>query len=110
MRVAPATAEAVRDDLGMDFLVLACAVEHRWSNEKRGWVQQLAVTNRGPSVAHDAIVCARLPLWYLRPDPPPRTPFVVAERRHCHGWQRAGHRGARYATGHPSLGGARRGR
>lgn len=39
--------------------MLACDVEHRWSNEKRGWVQQLAVTNRGPSVAHDASVTAR---------------------------------------------------
>ncbi len=43
----------------MDFLVLHCAVEHRWSDEKHGWVPQLVVTNGGPSVAHDAAVTAR---------------------------------------------------
>lgn len=43
----------------MDFLVLHCAVEHRWWDEKHAWVPQLVVTNGGPSVAHDAAVTAR---------------------------------------------------
>lgn len=43
----------------MDFLSWGLAVEHRWSDERQGWVPTLAVENRGPSEAHDVTATVR---------------------------------------------------